>query len=76
MKRTNLIVDEKLLKQAKRLLETDTYSATVNLALQEVIKSHNIKQIADLFGSGIWSGELSTMREDKSPPKTKKSKRK
>ena len=76
MKRTNLILDETLLKQAKQLLEAESYSATVNQALEEVIKSHNIRRLVDLFGTGAWSGDLSVMREDQPTKKTKAASRK
>jgi Arc/MetJ family transcription regulator len=37
MKRTNLVLDEKLLEEATRLSAQRTYSKTVNLALAEFV---------------------------------------
>ncbi|HUI55325.1 MAG TPA: type II toxin-antitoxin system VapB family antitoxin [Bryobacteraceae bacterium] len=64
MKRTNLVLDEHLLEQAVLALGTKTYSATVNTALEEVVRLKKIRGIPRFFGSGIWEGDLSVMRED------------
>ncbi len=65
MKRTNLVLDEKLLETATRLLGVKTYSAAVNQALAETIRLTHIRGLTDFFGKGIWEGNLSQMREDK-----------
>ncbi|MGH9416081.1 MAG: type II toxin-antitoxin system VapB family antitoxin [Terriglobales bacterium] len=64
MKRTNLVLDPKLLEEARRELGAKTYSATVNLALAEAIRYHRIRDVSTFFGSGLWEGDLSEMRED------------
>ena len=65
MKRTNLVLDEHLLAQATRILDAKTYSAAVNTALEELIRLRKIQAIPRFFGSGIWEGDLSQMREDR-----------
>jgi len=65
MKRTNLVLDEHLLAEATRVLAARTYSAAVNLALEEVVRMRKIQSIPQHFGSGIWEGDLSQMREDR-----------
>ena len=67
MKRTNLVLDEHLLVQATQVLGAKTYSAAVNTALEEVIRMRKIQSIPQFFGSGIWEGDLSQMREDQPP---------
>jgi hypothetical protein len=67
MKRTNLVLDERLLVQATQVLAAKTYSAAVNTALEEVIRLRKIQSIPQFFGSGIWEGDLSQMREDRPP---------
>jgi hypothetical protein len=67
MKRTNLVLDEQLLTQATQVLAAKTYSAAVNIALAEVIRLRKIQSIPRFFGSGIWEGDLSQMREDRPP---------
>jgi hypothetical protein len=77
MKRTNLVLDEQLLQQATQVLAAKTYSAAVNTALEEVIRLRKIQSIPHFFGSGIWEGDLSQMREDRAPvtPRTGRSRK-
>jgi hypothetical protein len=65
MKRTNLVLDEQLLIEATRVLAARTYSAAVNAALEEVLRVHKIQGIPRFFGSGIWEGDLTRMRQDR-----------
>jgi hypothetical protein len=65
MKRTNLVLDEQLLKHTTQVLGERTYSATVNRALAEALRNHKVQNIASFFGTGIWEGDLSAMREDR-----------
>jgi hypothetical protein len=37
---------------------------TVNLALAETLRVKKILELPSFFGSGIWQGDLSAMRED------------
>jgi hypothetical protein len=64
MKRTNLVLDENLLNEATRVLGVKTYSAAVNLALAETLRVKKVLDLPSFFGSGIWQGDLSEMRED------------
>jgi Arc/MetJ family transcription regulator len=65
MKRTNLVLDEKILDEATRLSGEKTYSAAVQRALREFVRRARSRQILDLAGSGLWEGELAEMREDR-----------
>ena len=65
MKRTNLVLDEKLLEEAVRLGGERTYSRTVERALEEFIRRIRARQILTLTGSGAWEGDLAAMREDR-----------
>lgn len=65
MKRTHVVVDTELLDEARRVLGAKTYSDTVNLALQEVVRVRKVQSLADFFGKGLWRGSLSGMREDR-----------
>ena len=64
MKRTNLMLDERLLIEATQVLAAKTYSAAVNTALEEAIRVREIKSIPHFFGGGICKGDLSRVRED------------
>lgn len=64
MKRINLVLDERLLEEALTLSGERTYSATVNLALSELVRRIRAGRILSLEGSGLWEGDLSEMRGD------------
>jgi Arc/MetJ family transcription regulator len=64
MKRTNLVLDERLLEEAVRLGGERTYSRTVERALQEFVKRIKARRIPSLAGSGAWHGDLADMRDD------------
>lgn len=64
MKRTTLVLDEEILEEAVRVLGVKTHSATVNLALKEVLRMRRIHGLADHIGKVEWFGDLSEMRED------------
>jgi Arc/MetJ family transcription regulator len=72
MKRTNLVFDEELLQEATKILSAKTYSSAVNIALAEVIRLRKIQSLPAFFGSKIWNGDLSEMREDR-PRRTRRS---
>jgi hypothetical protein len=44
MKRTNVILDEKLLEDARRVTGEKTYSATITRALEKVVKQERFRQ--------------------------------
>jgi Arc/MetJ family transcription regulator len=64
MKRTNLVLDEKLLEEATRVLGLKTYSATVNKALEEAIRVQKVRGLSQFMGTNLWQGDLAEMRED------------
>ena len=68
MKRTNLVLNEKLLEEATRLSAQRTYSKTVDLALAEFVRRARAGQILGLAGSGLWEGDLAEMRRDARAP--------
>ena len=64
MKRTSLVLDERLLEAARRLAGERTYSGTVNRALAEFVRRARVGKILELVGSGLWEGDLAAMRGD------------
>ncbi len=64
MKRTNLVLPESLLDEARRLSGERTYSRTVTRALEEFVRRVKARQILELRGSGLWRGDLAAMRDD------------
>jgi Arc/MetJ family transcription regulator len=65
MKRTNLVLDEFLLREAVQLSGERTYSGTVTLALEDFVRRIKARRILDLAGRGRWQGDLAEMRDDR-----------
>lgn len=66
MKRTNLVLDEELLREAVALSGEKTYSRAVEVALVDFVRRAKARKILALRGSGLWDGELAEMRADRS----------
>jgi Arc/MetJ family transcription regulator len=64
MKRTNLVLDAALLEDVLRLSGERTYSRAVERALTDFVRRARARRILELAGSGLWEGQLSTMRDD------------
>ena len=62
MKRTNIVLDEKLIETGKKATGLKTSKAVVDFALKELIRHSNQKRILDLFGRIEWEGNLEQMR--------------
>ena len=75
MKRTNLVLREDLLAEALRVSGQKTYSAAVNTALQEFLRTQKILNLPSSFNRGLWQGDLAEMREDRPLASGRKRKR-
>ena len=69
MKRTNLVIREELLEEAVKLSGERTYSRAVERALEDFVRRIKARRILELAGSGLWDGNLPTMRDDRPVPK-------
>ncbi|MEP6915123.1 MAG: type II toxin-antitoxin system VapB family antitoxin [Acidobacteriota bacterium] len=65
MKRTNLVLNEDLLEETRRLSRERTYSAAVERAMEEFVRRARASRILELAGTGTWTGDLSAMRADR-----------
>jgi Arc/MetJ family transcription regulator len=65
MKRTNLVLDERLLAEAVKISGERTYSAAVERALEAFVRRAKARQILTLAGSGLWEGDLAVLRADR-----------
>lgn len=63
MKRTNIVMDEELVAEAKKLTGIPTQRALVDHALRELVKRKKQKRILNRFGKVKWEGNLNEMRE-------------
>lgn len=65
MKRTNIVLDEKVVEAARRCTGISTQRELVDYALRELVRRHQIAQIQELEGTIDWEGDLSAMRHPK-----------
>ena len=64
--RTNVEIDDELMRQAKRLAGTKTKRETVDLALRELVARHRQVGILSLRGRVLWEGDLDESRRTRS----------
>lgn len=62
--RTNIIIDDKLMKRAMDISGAKTKKATVEKALELLIRMKNQENIRSLKGKLFWEGDLDTIRTD------------
>jgi Arc/MetJ family transcription regulator len=60
--RTNVDLDETLVKEAMKISGIATKKAVLNMALKEYVRKNNLKKILKYRGSNIWEGNLEEMR--------------
>jgi Arc/MetJ family transcription regulator len=63
--RTNVELDDALVKKAMDLTKISTKRTLIHKALEELIKSHIRKGMLKFIDSDIWEGDLKKMREMK-----------
>jgi Arc/MetJ family transcription regulator len=62
MKRTNILLDEKLVDQGKKLTGIKTCKELVNYALKQLVRQKKQRRILGLEGKIDWTGNLEVMR--------------
>jgi Arc/MetJ family transcription regulator len=65
MARTNIEIDEELVRKARKLTRLKTKRAIVDKALQLLVSSETRKGILRYYGQGIWKGDLKAMRRNR-----------
>jgi len=60
--RTNIDLDDVLVKKAMKITRISTKKVLINKALEELIKSNSRKGMLKYIDSGIWEGNLTEMR--------------
>ena len=63
--RTNIDVDESLVRQARRLTGLKTKRQIVDKALELLVRSESRKGILRYYGSGIWKGDQKAARRNR-----------
>lgn len=62
MKRTNIVLDEKLVGKGMRLTGIDTQKGLIDYALRELVRRKEQKSILKLKGKIRWEGDLDSLR--------------
>lgn len=60
--RTNIFLDEEIIKEAKGLTSLKTKKDVVDLALRELVKHLRRKKLLTIRRKGLWEGNLREMR--------------
>lgn len=63
--RTNIVIDEELMKKGIRYTGLKTKKDVVNFALRELIQRKERKDILSLKGKLHWEGDLEEMRRSR-----------
>jgi Arc/MetJ family transcription regulator len=62
MPRTNIDLDDKLVKEGLKITHLQTKKELVHYALEELVKRARRKRMLDLEGKIEWEGDLKRMR--------------
>ena len=62
MQRTNIEIDETLVKEAMELTKQKTKKDVVNFALKELVNKEKRKKLLEFEGKVEWRGNLAEMR--------------
>jgi Arc/MetJ family transcription regulator len=65
MARTNIDIDENLIRKARKLTQLKTKRQIVDKALELLVRSETRKGILRYYGSGIWKGDLAASRRNR-----------
>ncbi len=65
MSRTNIEIDDKLMRKARKLSGAKTKRETVHRALGLLVRAEARKGILRYYGSGIWKGDAKAMRRNR-----------
>jgi len=65
MSRTNIEIDDTLMRKARKLTGLKTKREIVDKALELLVRTESRKGILQYFGSGIWEGDLKASRRNR-----------
>jgi predicted nucleic acid-binding protein/Arc/MetJ family transcription regulator len=65
MARTNIVIDDRLIREARKLTGLKTKRELVNRALELLVRMEARKGILRYRGSGIWKGDLKASRRNR-----------
>jgi Arc/MetJ family transcription regulator len=65
MSRTNIEINDQLVRKARRLTRLKTKREIVDKALELLVRSETRKGMLRYYGSGVWKGDLKGMRRNR-----------
>ena len=65
MARTNIDLDDRLVKEGMRRTKCRSKKELVNMALEQLIQSESIKDLLKLKGKIRWEGDLKARRQSR-----------
>lgn len=65
MSRTNIDIDESLIRKARKLTRLKTKREIVDRALELLVRSEARKGILRYYASGVWDGDLKSSRRNR-----------
>jgi Arc/MetJ family transcription regulator len=65
MSRTNIDIDEDLIRKARKLTRLKTKRQIVDKALELLVRSESRKGILRYYGGGVWKGDLRASRRNR-----------
>ena len=65
MSRTNIEIDDSLIRKARKLTRLKTKRQIVDKALDLLVRCESRKGILRYYGSGVWKGDLKAARRNR-----------
>ena len=65
MSRTNIDLDEGMIRKARKLTRLKTKRQIVDKALKLLVRSESRKGVLRYYGSGVWKGDLRASRRNR-----------
>lgn len=65
MARTNIDIDENLIREARKLTRLKTKRQIVDRALDLLVRTESRKGILKYYGAGVWEGDLKRSRRNR-----------
>jgi Arc/MetJ family transcription regulator len=65
MGRTNIDIDDTLIRKARKLTRLKTKRQVVDTALELLVRSESRKGLLRYYGTGIWNGDLKVSRRNR-----------
>ena len=65
MSRTNIEIDDTLIRKARKLTDLKTKREIVDRALELLVRTESRKGVLRYYGAGVWQGDLKASRRNR-----------